>query len=124
MDTFSFSIRFACRSQTEAERKFRRMKEEESYFDRDDDDDDNDDDNDGSGQQECSSPYFRHRGGNGEVGGDDDDEDTAFDMRLAALQAASKVAETAKGRQEAIPVTKNGKPVLKNLLPYEDSDSD
>ena len=113
--------------ETEAERKFRRMREEESYFDRDDDDDDGAGGGE-SGHQEGPSPYFRQRGssesGSNAGADDNDDEDAAFDMRLAALQAATKVAKTAKGGEEGATTTKNGKPVLKNLLPYDDSDSD
>ena len=60
-------------------KKFRGMKKDESYFDKDE----------GDKEEEGPSPYFQHGNDKGGPSTPRDDVDVAFDMRLAALQAAS-----------------------------------
>ncbi|GMH82966.1 hypothetical protein TrVE_jg9792 [Triparma verrucosa] len=126
--------------QLEDHRKFQDVRSEESYFN------DSDDDEAPSGSNHNGGSYFSsadpsnpgvkqattgdNNSGSGRGVGDDEDDnddDEGFEarLRLHALTAASSITDTVNKNQKPATSMKNGKPLLKNLLPYDsDSDSD
>ncbi|GMH68377.1 hypothetical protein TL16_g04914 [Triparma laevis f. inornata] len=145
----ALNSRFAGEAKSGAEledhRKFQDVRNEESYFNDSDDDETPSSSNHNGGSYFSSvdktNPGVKEAtigdgGGSGSGSGsvandndDDDDDDEGFEarLRLHALSAASSIAETVNKNKPAGggASMKNGKPLLKNLLPYDDdSDSD